>query len=283
MVLHARKLMTRRVATLRPQDPLPRAAERFWRTGYSAFPVVDGRNRLVGILSAADVLHALRRTPVHLQPQTVGAAMSTDVMRAPPDSEVAVLASKLRYARVRVMPITDSDGSLAGIVTRGDLLRRRPASPPPSPSSNPTRLTRTGPRARDVMTPTNELVWVFESQPADFAAGTLNSRTFTALPVINGSGILLGLVSEADLDWRGGGRTAGTVGQAMKSDLVTRSPDTYVSELARLLAPEGEQLRVVPIVNGTRKLLGLVCRSDLLHPSTIQYLSRPPAVSVQPT
>ena len=94
--------------------------------------------------------------------------MTTDVMRAYPDSYVGVIAGKLRYLGVRVMPIINDDGSLAGIVTRSDLLRRkRTVTPPFKPLKNPPR---SGPLARDVMTPRDQVKSVSESALADHAA-----------------------------------------------------------------------------------------------------------------
>ena len=63
MAVHAKKLMTRRLATVYPEDPITWAAEKFWETGYSALPVVDAYYHLVGIISAADVLYALQQRP----------------------------------------------------------------------------------------------------------------------------------------------------------------------------------------------------------------------------
>ena len=286
-MVRVREVMTERVVTVWPGDPIERqpgdpkgimrAAELFWRLGYGAIPVVDQRYGLAGLISAADVIYALRRTPVHLRPMTVSGAMITDVMRGYPDWDVGLVAEKMKYLDVRVMPIVHHDGFLAGIVTRGDLLRRRrrPASSVLiNPKRQTRRQTRTGPLARDVMTPADEIISVAEGDPANAAAAKLNSNTFTALPVLGPGPLnrprrLLGLISEADLDWRGGGRTAGIVGQFMTEDLVTRPSGTRVSELARLLSP-GE-LRVVPIVEGDL-LVGLVSRSDLLHQLTIRYL-----------
>jgi CBS domain-containing protein len=182
----------------------------------------------------------------------------------------------MRYYGVRVMPIVGygRHGHLIGIVTRSDLLRRRAAMSAPRPPRHPP----TGPLAEDVMTPVRQVEWVHESDPADLAANLLNHRTYTALPVVDDEGRLVGLVSEADLKWPSGVDWTGVrrkpdqrqVGDVMTTGVTTTSPGAHVRELARLMAPG--RLRMLPVVDDHRRLVGVVSRTDLLHPLTLEVL-----------
>ena len=118
--------MTDRVVAVRPETSLARARTLLTENRFSALPVVDEYRRLIGIVSAADVLAASAMAPGgQRHPLTVGAVMSTDVMRMSPDADVGIIAHRLRtYGDRRVMPIVDH-GILVGVVSRGDLLRPR--------------------------------------------------------------------------------------------------------------------------------------------------------------
>ena len=96
------------------------------------------------------------------------------------------------------------------------------------------------------MTPTAHVYTVTENTPAADAAMLLISNRFTALPVVDDEGRLVGLVSEADLisDPLDGHRnpTATTVGGKMSTEVVTVSSDTPLDELAWLLSDGGLRL-----------------------------------------
>jgi CBS-domain-containing membrane protein len=283
MVLRAREIMTDRVVSVAPGTPVTVAREWLADGRFTALPVVDERNRLVGIVSAGDLVD-----PRVGEEATVGAVMSRDVLSAHPDTDVGIIAHRLNtYGGVRVMPIVDQ-GFLVGIVTRGDLLRPRARGGPLGRAVRRALgrrhgYTRTvpvaawagrlphpdtgaaGPTARDVMTATG-LLTVRGTTPVEAAAAVLTGARLTAVPVVDEQDRLVGIVSEADLvrDPLDGRRVppARTVAGVMTTDVVSLSPDAGVPELARLMSGHG--LRVVPIVEGGR-LVGVVTRGDLLR------------------
>jgi CBS domain-containing protein len=96
---------------------------------FTALPVIDGGDHLVGILSEADLVPDTlsgRRTPF---PRTVGQAMTRDVVRVHGTDPVATLADTMVARRLRLLPVVDHDDRLLGVVSRGDLLRAT-ATPP---------------------------------------------------------------------------------------------------------------------------------------------------------
>ncbi|WP_169748082.1 CBS domain-containing protein [Pseudonocardia acaciae] len=277
--------MTDRVITVRPETSVEQARARLTEHRFSALPVVDARNRVVGMVSAADLLRTDQRGGRGGRPRTVGGAMRTSVMCMSPEADVNIVAHRLRtYGHLRVMPIVDH-GFLVGVVTRADLLRPRPPGGKlgriarriwdlvrgKRPATGARWPVRTAPRtarlarlrARDVMT--TDVVTVTENTPTKRAAMLLISNRFTALPVVDGAGMLVGLVSEADLvrdPLDGWHAPAATVAGAMSTDVVARTPYAEIRELARLLSDGG--LRLVPIVDHGR-LVGVVSRGDVLR------------------
>ncbi|MER5794233.1 CBS domain-containing protein [Streptomyces sp. NPDC001980] len=80
----------------------------------------------------------------------------------------------------------------------------------------------------------------------------------SALPVLDGEGRVIGVVSEADL-----ARARGvTAGELMNAPAVTVHPDATVAEAARVMARRG--VKRLPVVDGAGLLRGIVSRADLL-------------------
>jgi CBS domain-containing protein len=133
-------VMTTQVVTARPSTPFRELVDLLQRKRISALPVVDQDDRLVGIVSEADLLvkqgyphggddvgvvHALRHR------QRLGKAagicaldvMTRQVVSVPVGTEVAAAARLMIRLGIKRLPVADAQGRLAGIVTRGDLLK----------------------------------------------------------------------------------------------------------------------------------------------------------------
>ncbi|MFI2457439.1 CBS domain-containing protein [Streptomyces sp. NPDC019539] len=105
------------------------------RWNVTAVPVVDGKGRVVGIVSEADLLRTeeLRGTDQVLTDRSPGAARAgavraEDLMSAPPVTIRAAAtlphAARLMARRhVKRLPVVDAQGFLKGIVSRADLLK----------------------------------------------------------------------------------------------------------------------------------------------------------------
>lgn len=131
--MRARDIMTSPVITVRPDCSIKRAAGLLAAHGFTALPVVDDDDRLVGIVTEADLVRD--RIPpdprAHILPgyqqadgpvtTTVGEVMSTPVTAMGPGTDVAVLAVALLDARQRSMPIVEGS-KVVGIVTRRDIV-----------------------------------------------------------------------------------------------------------------------------------------------------------------
>jgi CBS domain-containing protein len=84
-------------------------------------PVVDERNRVIGILSDRDVLRAAAaRTK---QKRTVRSVMTRMVQTISEDAPASDAASMLLQNKFGCVPVENEDGRLVGIITETDFLR----------------------------------------------------------------------------------------------------------------------------------------------------------------
>lgn len=116
-------VMTRGVKTCRPEDTLARAAQIFWDLDCGVVPVVDGENRVVGMLTDRDVCMAAWFGGRPLDALCVADAMADRVYVCRTDDSIASASSMMRAKRVRRLPVLDEAGRLAGIVSLNDLVR----------------------------------------------------------------------------------------------------------------------------------------------------------------
>lgn len=133
-------------------------------------------------------------------------------------------------------------------------------------------------QARDIMS--SPVVTVTPDMTVKYAANLLSAHGFTALPVLDADGRLIGVVTEADLvrdrfprdaRYHPAGDTgpddpprppAGTVGGVMTSPAVGMGAGTDVADLVRVLLED--RIRSMPIVDGAH-VVGIVTRRDLVQ------------------
>jgi CBS-domain-containing membrane protein len=132
-----RDVMTTHVVAVRSKATYKEMAGRLRRLRVSAFPVLDDDNKVIGVVSEADLLakEALELEAPHLAGGilhnrerakaagvTAGDLMTRPAVTIGPDEPVTQ-AARLMYARkVKRLPVVDGDGRLIGIVSRADVL-----------------------------------------------------------------------------------------------------------------------------------------------------------------
>ena len=129
--MRTREVMSSPVVTVPPDAPLKGVAATLVEHGINAVPVVDDGDRLVGIVSEADLLtleatpgvrhrpgSAARQGPPH----TAREVMSHSVYTLTQDTDAAAAARMMLRHNLKSVPVV-AGGRVVGMVARRDLLR----------------------------------------------------------------------------------------------------------------------------------------------------------------
>lgn len=119
-------LMTQAVVAVSQDATFRDMAEalRTWRV--SALPVLVGDGRVIGVVSEADLLAARTRagSDGSVCPDlTAGQLMTSPAITVHPEAPAADAARTMVQAHLKCLPVVDSGGRLAGVVSRGDLVQ----------------------------------------------------------------------------------------------------------------------------------------------------------------
>ena len=90
--------------------------------GFGSVPIIDGKTKLLGIVSEFDLLNAMRKGK-KLNEVTAGEIMTANPVSVTQDTNVMTLIDVLQNNHLIRVPVVDSTGKLIGIVARRDLLR----------------------------------------------------------------------------------------------------------------------------------------------------------------
>jgi CBS domain-containing protein len=130
-------VMSTHVVAVRPGAEYKEMAVTLRERRVSAFPVVDGDYKVIGIVSESDllvkvalegtvpgVLRGLTQRQVRSQVTGLTAAdlMTRPAVTIGPDEPVSRAARLMYRKRVKRLPVVTGDGTLIGIVTRSDVL-----------------------------------------------------------------------------------------------------------------------------------------------------------------
>ena len=114
-------VMTREVATVRPDQTAREAATFMLNSDAGSIPVTEG-DRLIGMITDRDI--AVRGVAKGHGPDTpVRDIMTSGIVCARESDSVEDVASKMSEAQVRRLPVIDDSEKLIGIVSLGDLSR----------------------------------------------------------------------------------------------------------------------------------------------------------------
>lgn len=132
-VRHAYQVMSRSVLFLRAGDTVEAAWRRLVARGVRQAPVLEADRGVVGMVSERELLTVLDlvgKTPTGGLERQVAEVMASPVICADPVTDIRRVARVLLETGLTALPVVDEAGSLAGIVSRGDILRAVLADPP---------------------------------------------------------------------------------------------------------------------------------------------------------
>ena len=90
--------------------------------GFGAVPIVDERQRLIGIVSEHDLLASLEKGQAWSQ-VAAGDIMAPNPYSVRQETELGTLIHVLRASQMIRVPVVDAEGTLIGIIARRDILR----------------------------------------------------------------------------------------------------------------------------------------------------------------
>jgi CBS domain-containing protein len=112
------------VATIRREASVSDAVAQLARYGIGALVVSDDGMRIDGIVSERDVVRRLNSLGSGVMHEPVASIMSTMVFTCSMDDDTEFLMRTMTERRIRHVPVV-SGGSLAGIVSIGDVVKTR--------------------------------------------------------------------------------------------------------------------------------------------------------------
>jgi CBS domain-containing protein len=130
--------------------------------------------------------------------------MSTDVITVSPQTTLKDAAAEMLDTGVSGLPVTDQ-GRLVGIITEADFVERQAAADPPPARYRPLSVIFGRRRGRlDTATTvgqvmSTDLVTVAPEMRVSRAARFMVEGGVKRLPVVDGAGILVGVISRADV------------------------------------------------------------------------------------
>lgn len=129
---YVKDIMTTDVVTVRPDASYREMASMLRAHRVSGFPVIDEKGIVVGIVSESDLLSEqaeedrpgwrLHRKHMPARELTASDVMTRRVVTTSPHELVSSVARLMSSRKLRRLPVVYSQGRLAGIVTRSDVL-----------------------------------------------------------------------------------------------------------------------------------------------------------------
>jgi CBS-domain-containing membrane protein len=129
------EVMTYNVVAVRQEAEFKEIVAVMQRRRVSAFPVLDAGDRVIGIVSEADLLpheayparpsvrnSQRRRFPYKADALTAGELMTSPAITISPQATVTEAARVMHSGKVKRLPVIGDDGRLVGIVSQVDLL-----------------------------------------------------------------------------------------------------------------------------------------------------------------
>lgn len=89
-----------------------------------ALVVVEGRDRIVGIVSERDIVRALAKSGPAMLSDPVSTIMTRDVMTCAEGETIIKVMGRMTHGRFRHLPVA-AGGRLAGIISIGDVVKAR--------------------------------------------------------------------------------------------------------------------------------------------------------------
>jgi CBS domain-containing protein len=122
--MRVQDVMTRNVKSCSPRSSLAQAAALMWDYDCGVIPVVDGEDRVIGIITDRDIAIAAATNDRLTTEIDVGEVMSSNVYACAEDEDIKSALHTMRREKVRRLPVIRNEGKLAGILSINDVVLR---------------------------------------------------------------------------------------------------------------------------------------------------------------
>ena len=92
---------------------------------FGAVVVTNAGGEVAGILSERDIVRKMGDDPTTFLQTTVDKVMTAKVITCARQDSIATVKERMTQYRIRQMPIVEADGTLCGIVSIGDVVKRK--------------------------------------------------------------------------------------------------------------------------------------------------------------
>jgi H+/Cl- antiporter ClcA/CBS-domain-containing membrane protein len=265
------------------------------QSGVRAFPVINADKQVLGMVTDSDLerrglettlsLLKFMSAPERSELLRRGGAMPvTQIMSQPALTlgQNATLAEALLFIHqhnLKRLPLVDATGRLAGILTRSDLLRELAFAAPAAANDADLRLNWDAQIKSVALEPA---VSVTLTTPLHTTLQLMNAYAQKRVAVTDVAGGVLGLISSSDLLARTPAKVRPEIAAALRrptqpiplhltqtaaslmtTPVLTVQRTSLALDALRLLLDH--QIKRLPVVDGTGRLLGFVGRAGLLH------------------
>jgi len=263
--LPVRAVMTTAVLTVHLDTPLEEAVRVLLQHVFTALPVVDIQQHLLGILYEVDLLPMVTSDVAFLDPATQGllreppgslegtveTVMRREVLPVAPSVSIRTAAHLMLSHEIQQLPVVDDAGRLVGIISRIDLLRTVSAGYFPQEGSQPTAVPTGGPltTVREVMSVTLPTV-ALEASLTEVTTVMLGTETQCVL-VLDAAGCLAGMITPSDLVQRLDPTARPSVMQRLRSHLPLAGQAAAQQAVRKGTARQAQEIMTAPVVSVT--------------------------------
>jgi CBS domain-containing protein len=299
-------LMSTKPESVTVDTPIAEVVERLGRRDYTALPVVDADERVIGVISDSDMLSAgLTRLSVSLHKvigpdlvrdylaqlrgkgDTVRETMTTPPVTVLPTTPL-VDAAHLMHARgLKRLPVVDAEGRLVGVLGRLDILQSIAAGHARRTAPQTSKLPQEHRTVRQLME--RDVPTVPETAPLADVVGKLLGSEVKRVVVVNSVGTPVGIITDSDIVARVDPEQRPGLLTQLRSrwneaahrqvqhafgeraaDIMT-TPVVTVTDTASVIEAlalvVGKHVKRVPVVDTQGRVVGLVTRLALLAAS----------------
>ena len=117
-----RDLMTKQVATCRPDTNLAAASALMWENDCGALPALTETGELAGFITDRDICIALGTRDARASELTVRDVVGLPSLVCKSTDDIRSALQTMREARIRRLPVVNEDGELEGMVSIDDIV-----------------------------------------------------------------------------------------------------------------------------------------------------------------